>query len=186
VKVGTFVDSLQRASEFFAGRGEMYAALDKIERVLTEENIEFAVIGGMALNFHGYRHVTNDLDVLTTPEGLRAIHQRLVGDDYRTEGVRNLRDVQNDVVIDILVREGPIEWADFEGHRIIALTKLIELKLTAGLASRGRIKELADVQDLIKFAPLPRELGEQLDPSVRDEYYRIWDAAQNGWDPSAG
>jgi hypothetical protein len=115
--VGTFVDSLRRASEFFAERGEIYAALDKIERVLSEENIDFAVIGGMALNFHGYRHVTNDVDVLTTPEGLRAIHQRLAGDDYRIEGVRNLRDVQNDVVIDILVREGPIDCADFEGHR---------------------------------------------------------------------
>jgi hypothetical protein len=184
--VRTFVDSLQRASEFFAERGEMYAALDKIERVLAEENIDFAVAGGMALNFYGYRHVTNDIDLLTTSEGLTAMHRRLVGRDYEHEGTRNLRDIENDVVIDILVREGPIDCADFAGHRIVALTKLIELKLAAGLASRGRIKDLADVQELIKFAPLPRDLGEQLDPYVRDEYYKLWDDAQNGWDPSAG
>ena len=186
MKRSTFSDSLQRASEFFAGRGEMYAALNRIERALREENIDFAVVGGMALNFHGYRHVTNDIDLLTTPEGLAQMHRRLVGRDYEEEGRWNLRDVENDVVIDILVRDGSIDYVDFKGHRVTTLAKLIELKLTAGMASRGRIKDLADVQELIKFARLPRELGEQLDPSTRDDYYRLWDAAQNGWDPSAG
>ena len=51
---------------------------------------------------------------------------------------------------------------------------------------KRRVELLADVQELIKALELPRDLGEELDSSVRDEYYRLWDAAQNGWDPSAG
>jgi hypothetical protein len=36
-----------------------------------------------------------------------------------------------------------------------------------------------------RFDEADRPLGEQLDPFVRDAYYRLWDASQNGWDPSA-
>ena len=138
--------------------------IGSVARLLAEANINYAVIGGVAMNFHGYRHCTNDIDVLTTPEGLNAIHQLLVGHDYQIEGKRNLRDVQNDIVIDVLVREGPIDCVDLASHRIVALTKLIELKLGAGLAARGRIKDLADVQELIKTAPLPREIGASIRP----------------------
>jgi hypothetical protein len=73
---------------------------------------------------------------------------------------------------------------DIAGLSVIRLEKLIDLKLTSGLRPE-RIRDLADVQDLIKALSLPRSLGEQIDPSVRDEYYRLWDVSQNGWDPSA-
>jgi two-component system sensor histidine kinase KdpD len=35
-------------------------------------------------------------------------------------------------------------------------------------------EELSDVQDLIRLLDLPVELGEALDPSVREEYRRLW------------
>ena len=50
----------------------------------------------------------------------------------------------------------------------------------------SRLKDLGDVVELIKVLKLPRDLGEQLDPSVRSEYFRLWDGAQNVWDPSDG
>jgi hypothetical protein len=59
------------------------------------------------------------------------------------------------------------------------LAKLVELKLASGLsAEHRRLRDLADVQDLIIALKLPRDLGEQIDPSVRSEFYRMWDAAQ--------
>jgi hypothetical protein len=69
---------------------------------------------------------------------------------------------------------------DRDGVRVIALPKLIELKLASGLsAEHRRLRDLADVQDLIIALSLPRDLSKELDPSVRDEYVRMWDAAQS-------
>ena len=58
------------------------------------------------------------------------------------------------------------------------------MKLTLG-REPARIYHLADAQDLIKTLVLPRALGEQIDPSLRNEYYQLWDVSQNGWDPFA-
>ena len=68
---------------------------------------------------------------------------------------------------------------EYDGYRVIDLAHLVELKLASGLSAALRAKDLGDIQELIIAAKPPRELGEQLDASVRDEYYRMWDAAQN-------
>ncbi len=63
------------------------------------------------------------------------------------------------------------------GVRVVALPKLVELKLASGQAS-NRLKDLGDVQELVQHLKLPLELAEQLDPSLRDVYRRIWTDAQ--------
>lgn len=65
-----------------------------------------------------------------------------------------------------------------EGYDVLRVRVLIELKLAAGLWTPNNLRDLADVQDLILALELARDLGEQLDTSVRHEYYRIWDVAQ--------
>jgi hypothetical protein len=89
----SFRDTLREGSNFFMKRGGIYETLTKITERLREEKIDYVVIGAMALSAHGFRRFTKDVDLLTTPEGLDAIHQRLVGRGYaldaRTEaGVR--------------------------------------------------------------------------------------------------
>lgn len=61
--------------------------------------------------------------------------------------------------------------------RVITLEKLIELKLASGSSATHRIRDLADVQDLIIALKLPLNLMDKLDKSVRSEYKRIWQAA---------
>ena len=73
---------------------------------------------------------------------------------------------------------------DLDGVKVISLPKLIELKLALGLSLRSRRQDLADVDTIIERLKPPREMGEEIDASVRDEYYRMWDAAQNAWHPS--
>jgi hypothetical protein len=63
---------------------------------------------------------------------------------------------------------------------VIRLEKLIELKLASGLTAPHRLKDLADVQELILHLHLPLELAERLDGSVRAEYRRLWDGAETG------
>jgi|SRR2546428_13869 len=165
---------------------------------LHEEGIDYAIIGGMALVAHGFVRFTNDVDVLITREGWDRIHERLVGRGYRPafQGARKtLRDTQTGIDIEFITAgEFPgdglpkavkfpmpdVASVERDGRRVIALPKLIELKLASGLsAEHRRLRDLADVQDLIIALKLPREIGEQIDPSVRDEFYRMWDAAQS-------
>jgi hypothetical protein len=65
-----------------------------------------------------------------------------------------------------------------DGYRVIILEKLIELKLASGMTAPHRLRDLADVQDLIATLGLPLELEEQLDNSVRNEYRRLWETVQ--------
>ena len=51
-------------------------------------------------------------------------------------------------------------------------------KLASGLSAAHRLRDLADVQDLIIVLNLPLELRERLDESVRAEYTRMWEAAR--------
>jgi hypothetical protein len=51
-----------------------------------------------------------------------------------------------------------------EEIRYITLPKRVELKLASGMTSLGRVKDLADVLELIKVLRLPAEFAEQLDP----------------------
>jgi len=202
----SFIDTLLEGSDYFMKRGRIYDTLNKITRRLREENIDYAVVGAMALSTHGFRRFTEDVDILTTPEGLDAIHKKLVGRGYLPAfpgSRKKLRDTETGVSIDFLttgeypgdgkpkaVRFPDPQQASVEcdGYKVIALPKLIELKLISGLTAAARLKDLADVQATIKTLDLPRDLAEQLDDSVRDEYYRLWDAVHDPHydDPSEG
>ena len=61
--------------------------------------------------------------------------------------------------------------------RVVSLPKLVELKLASGQAPH-RLKDLGDVQELIQHLKLPLDFAEQVDPSLRDEFRRIWTDAQ--------
>jgi hypothetical protein len=72
---------------------------------------------------------------------------------------------------------------EIEGIRVVALPNLIELKLASGLSAGHRLRDLADVQDLILVLDLPLDLADTLDGSVREEYRRLWRLAQGGRTP---
>ena len=180
----SFSDTLREASEFFAKRGRIYDTLDNVTRRLGDEGIEYAVIGALALVAHGYERFTIDVDLMTTSDGLDAVHERLVGHGYSVITRKRLLDLRTEVNIDFIVASELPEVVKIDGYNIIALPKLVELKIVCG-RQLAWLKHLADVQELIKAIKPPRDFGAQLDPSVRDEYYRIWDASQVIHDPSA-
>ena len=59
----------------------------------------------------------------------------------------------------------------------LALPRFIELKLASGISAPHRIRDLADVLELIRAAKLSRELQQDLDASVRAKYEELWLAA---------
>ena len=177
------------------GEADVHQALERLARLLDEKGIPYAVIGAMALNEWGYRRVTVDVDVLLAPEGLSAFKADVLGRGYveKFAGSRGLRDTEAGVNIDVVLageypgdgKPKPVVFPDpaqaaIRGRRValLPLPKLIELKLASGLSAPHRLKDLADVLELIRQLSLPRETAESLDPSVRAKYEELWEAAQ--------
>jgi hypothetical protein len=198
VLIGASADVLRReVDDFFMRRDRVWQTMEHVTQRLREEGIPHAVIGGMSLVLHGFVRVTGDVDLLTTRDGLDQIHRLLVGRGYvpAFSGARKvLRDTTTGVKVEFITegeypgdgKPKPVRFpdprsasVDREGFSVIALEKLIELKLASGLtAEHRRLNDLGDVQRLITELKLPPELGERLDASVRDEYYRLWHVAQ--------
>ena len=51
---------------------------------------------------------------------------------------------------------------------LLPLAVFVELKLASGLTAPDRLKDLADVQEIIRLTQLPRTLANELNPFVRD------------------
>ena len=180
-----FWRGVRAAERFFMGEAEVQKALDKLVEILDKDRIPYAIIGAMALNEFGYRRVTVDVDVLLTPEGLAAFKQRHLGRGYveKFPGSRGVRDAEHGVDIDIVLagsypgdgKPKPVVFPDpaeagERGARVVLLPlhTLLELKLASGMTAPDRLKDLADVQEVIRIKQLPRALAEQLSPFVRD------------------
>jgi hypothetical protein len=191
------VDEILSESEaFFMKEGKVHLTLKRLTQALEAESIPYAIVGGMALNLLGYARETVDVDILLTPQGLERFRERLVGRGYIpafSGAAKSFLDAQTGVKVEALVsgeypgdgKPKPVvfpapESASMErdGYRVITLEKLIELKLASGMTAPHRLRDLADVQDLISLLDLPLELAEGLDDSVRDEYRRLWRTIQ--------
>jgi hypothetical protein len=188
-----FWEGLEETTRFFMGQANVQRALEKLVAALEGHGIPYAIVGALALNQFGYQRATVDVDVLLTPEGLQAFKAAYLGRGYleRRPGGRGLRDVENGVDIDVLLTGGfpgdgkpkPVVFPDpalvaERGTRValLPLPRLIALKLASGMTAPHRLKDLADVQELIRAASLPRELANTLDPYVRDKYLELWQA----------
>jgi hypothetical protein len=186
---------------YFMGSGEVNNALARLCSDLERHGIEYAVADAVALLAHGYPRFTEDIDVLLTSEGLETFHRELVGLGYLPafEGARKrLCSTRDDVPVEVLVageypgdgRPKRVSFPDpasasveIGGVRVLTLEKLIELKLASGMTAPDRLKDLADVQELIKVRGLGADFAEGLDPYVREQYLSLWRAVEQGRRP---
>jgi hypothetical protein len=184
------------AERFFMGQGEVHEALQRLTSTLEADGIPYAIAGAMAMNAHGYQRVTTDVDVLLTREGLTRFKEKHLGLGWVElfPGSKGMRDTVAGVKIDVLLTgdypgDGKKKSVSFpdpqvavrgEGFHVLSLKDLVELKLASGLTNPDRMKDLADVQELIRHAALPLELEKDLDPMVRGKYVEIWRATRRG------
>jgi hypothetical protein len=191
-----FWSGVAEASRFFMGEANVQHALERLAGVLDREGIPYAVVGAMALNEWGYRRVTVDVDVLLTAEGLRRLKEAVLGCGYveKFPGSRGLKDAVAGVEIDVILAgeypgDGKPKSVVFPDPAQVAvrgrsvallpLPTLIELKLASGLSAPHRLRDLADVLELVRVLSLARELAESLDASVQAKYLELWEAAQS-------
>jgi hypothetical protein len=196
MKASSVWETFREGSRFFTKEGDVHETLRTLVERLDQEGIEYAVTGAMALAAHGYRRFTEDVNILLRPDTLDRFREKLVGLGYLPafpNARKSFRDTRTGVKIEVMttgeypgdgkpkpvVFPDPREAAvDKENLWVIGLEKLIELKLASGLSAPHRLKDLADVQELILQLNLPLEISNRLDPSVRPEYERLWSAAQ--------
>lgn len=190
-------DILRQVDEFFMNESPVQDTLRNIARRLSREGIDYVVIGGMALALHGLVRPTQDVDLLMTGEGLKKFHEELTGRGYVPlfSGARkHFRDTETGVKVEIITSgeypgDGKPKPVVFPTPRdvavavgefcVVRLESLIELKLASGLSAKHReLRDLADVQQLIETLNLPQDFGARLDISVRGEYLRLWQLAQ--------
>ena len=191
-----FERALENAESFFMKTGKLHRAALELARRLDEAQIPYAIAGAMALSGHGYERMTTDVDILLTREGLAHFKQANLGRGYveKFEGSKGLRDTENDVPIDVLIAgefpgDGlpkPVAFPDpagvsVEGERfhILPLPTLLELKLASGMTAAHRLKDLADVLEVIRAVQLPESFADNLNPYVREKYLELWRAAQS-------
>ena len=191
----TSVDALlRRVDEFFMAEGPVHKTLRTLARRLSEEGIDYALAGGMALVLHGYRRETEDVDVLLSRDGREAFRGKLTGRGYLPlfPGARKtFRDTGTGVEIDIITegdfpgdgKPKPVSFphpraasTEIDGVRVLTIEKLIELKLASGMTAPHRLRDLADVQELIKVLGLDARMAQQLDPYVQAKYLELMEA----------
>ena len=176
---------------FFRGKGMLNDALKRLADDLARNEIDYAVIGAIALNQHGYRRFTEDIDLLLTKEGLEKFQEKLVGLGYRpafTGAQKKFRTTEENVPVEIITagefpgdgKPKPVQFpnpGDFsieiDGVKTVSLEKLIELKLTSGISAPDRLKDLADVQELIKIKNLKADFAGKLNEFVREKFIEL-------------
>lgn len=179
----------------FGNASQVHKTLRRLTRRLRDLEIPYALVGAMAMFFHGYRRFTMDVDILVRPEGLERFQQNLEDAYVAIEGKHgSLLDAESGVPIDFVLSGKPAGSptnAPFiipdpacnsvllEDVPCMQLAPLIDLKLAYGMANLRRLRHLADVQEMISALNLPKEFGERLHSSLRQKYSDLWEAVDS-------
>ncbi len=161
-----------------------------VAAVLADHDIPHLVVGGVAVQEHGYPRVTIDVDIVV-PDVLEAVEwltASLTGPFCRVHGCEDrLEDGRNGVQIDLLpagkvLRHKckiafPHPARVTEELQVVKLEELISLKLDSWQGSPvRRHRDKTDVIELILRRKLPRDLP--VNPAISALYVETWDALQ--------
>lgn len=178
----SFTERLKEIDRFFAGRSSVHKTMRTLARRVEHANIAYAIYGGMAVNAHGHRQTTGDVDVLLTSVGLAEFRRKFTS-RYAATKLRQGRrflDRANGIAVDVVVtghcpgRRTPeaVTYPDpasvseiIGGICYVNLGQLIQLKLAT-----KRPRDLGDVAALIRVQQLDESFLENLHQSVHQDF----------------
>jgi len=190
-----FLSGVREADRYFMGESNVHEALERLVDRLAELKIPYAIVGALSLNAYGYQRTTNNISVLLRREDLESFKKAHLGRGYvdKFPGSKGFRDATQNVDIDVLLtgeypgdgKEKPIAFPDpaeaaVRGDRfsLLPLSTLLKLKLASGMTAPHRLRDLADVIELIRINGLGEDLADSLHPYVREKFHELWQAAQ--------
>ena len=113
---------LKEIGMFFQSRDPVHQALRRLVKRLQKADISYCIMGAMAVNLHGARRTTEDVDVLMTADGLKRFRQELLPKFYKQVEGRPRRFVErkSGIRLDVLVtglypgrgKPGPLAFPD--------------------------------------------------------------------------
>lgn len=176
-------------------KSNVHLALERLVDRLTKLDIPYAIVEALSLNAYGYQRTTDDVAVLLRRKGLESFKKAYLGRGYveKFPGSKGVRDADQNVKIDVVLtgeypgdgKEKPVAFPDpaeeaVRGERfaLLPLSTLIELKLASGMTAPHRLRDLADVIELIRVNALDEEFASSLNPYVQEKYRELWRAAQ--------
>lgn len=156
--------------------------------ILEHHLIPHLIAGGLAVQEYGYFRVTLDADIIVpdVQDALELLTADLSSPFERLPNREDaVRDRRNGVRVDLLPAQRafraeckvpfPLPTEVSAVPQFVSLEKLISLKLDSWVNSPSRrLKDKADVIELIKTLDLPR--GLPIDEPVRHLYHETWDA----------
>jgi hypothetical protein len=177
-----FIERLREISMFFDGTDRVHRAMRKVVDIFEQQQIEYVIVGGMAVNAHRHQRTTGDVDILVRPEGLAKVRDLVATGTFSSVAGRSRRFIEpsEGVQFDLLVtglfpgsgKPGPIPFPDptvvaqtVRDVRVANLKTLIELKLAA-----HRYQDFADVVSLIRANDLDESFMSQLHLSVHKDF----------------
>ena len=147
----------------------LWQSFEDLVGFLAQHHVDPVLVGGLAVQHHGYVRLTEDIDILIS----RVDYDRLVEEGLIKFG--SLKRFQSGVQVDVLTegKDGnpdPSVVRDPELPNLPTLEGLVYLKLLA-----GRLKDHADVAELMKrhdFDPAIRQRLEAItqDPNILADY----------------
>ncbi|MEM6363133.1 MAG: hypothetical protein AAF745_01815, partial [Planctomycetota bacterium] len=177
-------------------KSPIHEAMHRLHRTLTEMNIHYAVAGAMAVNAHGHKRTTANVNILIRADDLRRFKGKWIESGWvnKFEGSKNFRDAVNQVDIDAILSGGfpgdglekPVCFPDPEvasethddGITYITLPTLINLKIASGMTTSHRPRDLDDTIQLIRINNLDAEYSDQLNEFVREKYLELLAASR--------
>ena len=142
---------------------ELHRDFKELLKLLNSHSVEYLVVGGYAVNYHGYTRATSDLDVWVgvDPTNAARITEALQEFGFRDANPEWFREESNivrmgyaPVRIEILTSISGVDFKDCYTHRIEIMldgvpANLIDLEnLRANKLASGRFKDLNDLEQL--------------------------------------
>src|SRR3984957_3666999 len=110
-------------------RAATYQDVQRVARLLEDEHVEYALIGGYALALQGIVRLTEDVDILVEPtvenarRWVRALSRlpdgaakELAGDDTLHEELYAIR-INDEFTVDVMNSASGLTWRDLVGYR---------------------------------------------------------------------
>jgi hypothetical protein len=168
--------AFHQGSLHFECASAVHETARRIVAKLKELQIPYAVIGAMAMFFHGYRRFTEDIDIVhylvDSDFSFRDAATGVRIDIFLTDHLQTDHDIPQNL---LLLEDATCEQ---DGFALLKLEYLIELKLLSGMRP-ARLRDLADAQAMLDILKLPRAFGDRFQPVARSKYRELWDIVQN-------
>ena len=167
----------------------LWELTERVHALLKRKDIDYAIVGGVAVCLHGYRRNTVDLDLLIRPEDTADVRSALEAEGLHWVAADNEFRSASGVPVQFVIAgesEGPGQPAKFPNPSdakhvtiiddlpVLSLAQLVQAKIACGLGDMRRThKDFADVVELIAIHHLDGSYARFLHKSVRKEFREL-------------